>query len=529
MAFRNLGDEFRVQATEAIAASGKPGTEYSEYDSADLVAAAAAIALERGAPNLFASTHETKAARYMEQGTREWRALLDATARFIEKDVNGSEAIGSRGEGVGIVVADVLQTVQAHKILSAAGNKDMELLLNDHQKGIMEEARKDQGLLRDMSFISRGMFESLSPEMAESLETALATPLGGRLGEEVSLMKRAVDGIVDRDEQRSEEMRMNEEAYRGFSPISDSAFERVERFHREALSTGDKPLDKAMNLLTSQGMMDRGSLSWSNPMMIAQARIYQEGYSGFTPASADLASMAVSDANIIQAARHDFKDTSVENDFKGEGHYHLLEDREAIRIERQIMFADATPPIDKVRLEVGMIESAGIAGVDRAHMRAKEGVSYEPDILDEMAKAADAVLKRHDNVEDRSFTQMEEALVNFRAGKDGSKGVLVESADFLASRMDDLSISNSKEWEDLSKSVDRALGISPEKVESRAASMAAFESERKENPVEHVKEDKASRADHMAALQQEGGAEQRKPPTQLGQQLAAALGQGFGR
>ena len=142
--------------------------------------------------------------------------------------------------------------------------------------------------------------------------------------------------------------------------------------------------------------------------------------------------MAVSDANIMQAARDNYNDTSAENEFKGEGQYHLLEDREAVRVERQIMFADVVPAIDKVRLEVAMLESAGIAGLDRAHFQ------------------------------------------------------------------------------------------------SRAASMASFEAERTENPVEHAAEAKVSRADHVAALQKKDGPDRQTPPTQLGQQLAAAL-QGMSR
>lgn len=502
--FRQIDDEFYKQAGEAIDASRRPGAVYPEYDGADLVAAAAAVALERGAPNLMAKSYETSADRYLEQGTREWRALHGSVARFIETDLNESEAVSSRGDGVRMVVADVLQRVSAGKVVNAAGNKDLESLLNAEQMELMKMSRESIGFLKDMSAISRGDFQSLSEETARSLKQSLDGPVAGRLGQEVSLLSRAVDGIVDRDEALEERASAREGGFGQFSPISDRSFRVVEEFHRDGKSSGDEALDAAMRLLAGQGHMKGTYLSQQEPIFVAQARLHQEGATGISQAPADLASMALSDVAIMNAARADFMEDSVDSTIKGEGAYHLLEEGQRASIERNIVFGMKTTPLDKVRLEVAMLENSGIAGLDRAHTQAKQ-VSIDPVLAEEVAKAATAVMNKYPEDMSYSAAEMDRVLNDRHAGK-GNDRDLVETAEALAQSMDDRSLSGSNEWEALSRSVDKALGRGEGEPLSRAAAMQAFEADAAAKPVVHEEgAAKASRAQHMAAMAQQMG------------------------
>ena len=190
--FRQIDDRFYGQAGKAISAASDAGVVYPEYDNAELVAAAASVALERGAPRLIAQTYDIGADSYLKQGSQAWRKLHPAVARFVETDLNESEAIPSRGEGVRMVVADVIQAESARKVVMAAGNKDFEDMLNPEQTELMRMARNDQSFLRDLSSISIGSLDRLSPETAGSLKEALDAPIPGRLGQEVSLLSRAV-------------------------------------------------------------------------------------------------------------------------------------------------------------------------------------------------------------------------------------------------------------------------------------------------------------------------------------------------
>ena len=497
--FRQIDDSFYKQAGEAIDASRPSGAEYPEYDSADLVAAAAAVALERGAPNLMAKSYETAADRYLHQGTREWRALHGAVARFIETDLNESEAISSRGDGVRMVVADVLQTVSAGKVVQAAGNKDLEAILNAEQMELMKMSRESIGFLKDMSSISRGDFSSVSDEVGTSLKSSLDGPVPGRLGQEVSLLSRAVDGIVDRDEALSERASAREGGFGQFSPISDRSFRVVEEFHRDGKSSGDEALDATMKLLADQGHMKGTYLSQQEPIFVAQARLHQEGATGVSQAPADLASMALSDVAIMNAARADFMEDSVDSTIKGEGAYHLLDEGQRASIERQIVFGLKTTAVDKVRLEVGMLENSGIAGLDRAHTRAKQE-AIDPALAEDVAKAAGAVMDRHPEDDAYAFVQMGHMLSDFHHGKRNDRH-LVEAAEELTQTMDDRSMSGSAEWEALSTSVDKALGRDQGEPLGRAAAMQALVSEAKANPVIHeAGPDKVSRAQHIAAM-----------------------------
>lgn len=499
--FRQIDDRFYGQAGKAISAASDAGVVYPEYDNAELVAAAASVALERGAPRLIAQTYDIGADSYLKQGSQAWRKLHPAVARFVETDLNESEAIPSRGEGVRMVVADVIQAESARKVVMAAGNKDFEDMLNPEQTELMRMARNDQSFLRDLSSISIGSLDRLSPETAGSLKEALDAPIPGRLGQEVSLLSRAVDGIVDREEALDERLAGAEGVLGRFSEIPDELRERVQDFHRNGVSTGTKEIDSAMVLLSEMGKVPE-NLHPNDPIMIAQARLLHESMEGVSKSSSELASMALSDAQIMIEGRREYMMTEmmpgIDSDIRGQGQYHLLEERDQARIERDIVYGMKTAPIEKVRLEVMALETSGVAAIDRARVKQDEA-RIDPVLAEEVAKAAGAVMDRHPEDENHAFVQMGHALSDFHHGRRDDRS-LVEAAEELAQSMDDRSMSGGKEWEGLSVAVDRALGRGDSETLSRAAHVAAFEAGAKKDPVEHEEQARLSRAQHMAAM-----------------------------
>jgi len=510
MAFRQIDDEFYKAAGQAIDASGKPGTVYPEYDGAELVAAGAALALERGAPRLMAKTYDTGASQYLAQGSRAWAPLHGAVARFSETDLNESEAIASRGDGVKMVVSDVLQRVSARRVIQGADLPDLEPLLNEGQMKMAERARVDSAFRKDMSSIAVGDFQAVSPDMSASLKEALDAPLTGKIGEEVSLMSRAVDGIVDRDEKMGEQMLANEGALGQFSPISKDSMDRVVAFHKDGISTRSDTMDASLKLLSDQGHVPE-SLNPNEPIMIAQARLLQDARSGFSDAPADLASMALSDADIMTRGRMAMDDPTPDVDRIGQGRYHELDDSVQAHYERLIVFGMKTTPLDKVRLEVGMLENSGIAALDRAHFKQKdETVQIAPENALEVATAADVVMNKHSGNDEFAFVQMGHALIDFRHSipdpgyieNDLDRMVnrsVVEAAEHLVQTMDDKSMSGSPEWEALSKSVDKAMGHGQKTSLSSASQESALQAKPGENSNDDTKKANLLRAQQMAA------------------------------
>ena len=499
--FRQIDDSFYKQASEAINASTDAGSVYPEHDSAELVAAAAAVALERGAPRLIAQTYDIGADSYLKQGSQAWRKLHPAVARFVETDLNKSERISSRGDGVRMVVAEVIQAESANKVVMAAGNKDFEDMLNPEQTELMKMARGSHSFLRDLSSISTGSFDRLSPETAESLKVALDAPIPGKLGQEVSLLSRAVDGIVDRQETLDDKLSRAEGYEKDFLPISETYRNQVQAFHRDGASTGVEAVDGAMELLKKMDKIPE-DLNPNDPIMIGQARLLQENMVDVSRSPSDLASMAISDAAIMHDARRKVMADPKpfpELDAIGQGDYDTVGVSEGSgNLLRRIIYGLETPPIDKIRLEVEMLETSGVAAIDRARVKQDEA-RIDPKLADEVAKAAGAVMDRHPEDGDYAFVQMGHALSDFYHGRRNDRD-LVEAAEELANSMDDRAMSGSKEWEAMSVSVDKALGRNDSGTLSRAAHMAAFEKDSKMNPVDHEAQTKLSRAQQMAAM-----------------------------
>ena len=494
MAFRQVEDEVYGKAGDAVRAATRPDPDTSHEGRADLVSAAAALVLERAMPNLFAKTHETSADRYLEQGTREWRALHGATARYIDKSINEPEAIKSPGEGVGMIVSDVIQRVSAHKIVNAAGNREIIPLLNEDQAILMHMARQDQRLLLDFSHISTGSVDRISPDMSDSLAEVLGGRLDNGLEHEIDRAARAVDSIVEREKNADQNIS------RMMMPIEEESFEKIDAFHRYGISTDNMMLDTALDLLSQQHT--EPTLDPSYPMSIAQARLYNEGYHSYASSPSELASMAISDAAIIEAARDNYDDLSEDNQLKASGDYHLIEtEGETQAIERRILHSLDTPALDKLKLEVMYLNSPFSEEFEHYRNKALDRVaaqaSRSPEgpanpVFDEVAKSATAILKKHDNIEDSAFVDIADALDYFHARKPGGDRSLVNSADNLLLRLDDRSMSKSKEFDALSESVEKASA-------------------------------------HLAKESAEPAKEASKGPSPLAQQLAAALSQGMGR
>lgn len=395
MTFRTIDDDLYGKAGQAIRAARNTDAAYPEHDNAELVASAAALALERGAPKLIAFSYETTAEDYLKQGSIPWRSMHSAVARFIDTDLNESEALSERSDSVKMVVSQVLQQVSAKKVVEVAEIRDFEEFANPQHIELAKMCRSDVSFMKDMRSVAVGFFDRVSDEMAPLLKEALDAPIPGKLGQEVALLTRAVDGIVHREEKLTERSHHADGALGKFTPLSGESLDKVFGFYFNGESTGNDSIDAAFSLIREHKQLT--SLNHDNdPLVMAQARLIQENRSDLSMAPADLAAMALSDAAIMQKARdklygYDVMDDKIQDepvmvsspeemktvstifwsvkdlDSIGQGNYHELvqEDREVI--DRDIVFATKIPAFDRVKLEVAMLENSGIAGIARLH------------------------------------------------------------------------------------------------------------------------------------------------------------------
>lgn len=352
MGFRRVDDLHFESATQAIDSARRGG--YAGKDKADIIAAGAALSLERGAPGLMSDNHETKADRYLDQNTLPWSKLHCAVSRFIETSQTAPEEIGSPGDGVRRVVADIAQQVSAMKVLAAAGNKDFETSLNSAQRELAENARLDPSFKRQIASIKVGDYHELSPDMSSAMEQALKLPLESSLEKEVVKVGMAVSAIIKREEGRAIEI-FGEENFASFSPQSSR---RVLDFHAEGVTTKFPRVDAALMLLAERGRgMDFGAMDPAD--QIAQARLVAEGekHAGADPSY--LAARAITDAKMINAARDSIKSEvhpSPQMEAMASGNYEKLDPARQSEVAHALKSASLTPAIDKVTIEVAKLD-----------------------------------------------------------------------------------------------------------------------------------------------------------------------------
>jgi len=85
--YGKIADDTYRQAGEIIdAAHGGVTKGTSGLPNLSHLAAAAAVAMEKGAPNTLYDGHASTAESYISNGSKEWRMLHNAVARVIDVD-----------------------------------------------------------------------------------------------------------------------------------------------------------------------------------------------------------------------------------------------------------------------------------------------------------------------------------------------------------------------------------------------------------------------------------------------------------
>ena len=386
MAFNKVKLSQLEHADRAIDAATS-GEYYERFDYADLVAAGAGVVLERGAPRLTTADNDKTAEEMLGADMKSRAPMLMAVGRYIDAFENKPGEVDGVGDGVRTVVADVLQQVSAGKIISGLENNDFSNL-NDTQKVMAEVSSYDAKLRMDFEKISEGHFYKVSEDMGEVLEGALSASMTGELAPAMSMVRVAVDNIYDRSEAMDEQVASAEGGLNKFVQISDESLKSVVDFHTGQVSTGVPQIDSAMVLLLKQGKVN--SLALDDPMTIAQARLLEERSTLQSSAPSDLASMAITDAKIMTLAR---SKNEPQMESIGSGRYDRLHEGLQEDIQKRIIFGHMTPVIDKVRLEVDMMESNGIAGIVKGVDKQKqEGTELEAPQLNR-AQVMDAFAK----------------------------------------------------------------------------------------------------------------------------------------
>ena len=343
--FGRLLDGHFDRADEALVAARRGG--YRHSDHGDLVASAAALALERGAPRMMSDGHDTKADRYLDRGTLPWRKLHCGVARFMER---GSSS--TPGEGVRLVVADVAQQISAMKVVAAAGNSGFESGLNDAQRSLVLTARSDVSFRREMSWIKSGDYHELSPDMSRAVKEALLLPLARDLEAEVVRSSSAVDRLAG----RLVDVGATERFVR--TVPGEEHLAAVVAFHAQGRSTGISEVDGALALLGRRGDgMDFGEMEPANHM--AQARMVAAAPSSGRMLPSELAARTITDARVISAGMEEMMSSarpSAHTEAVATGRYVDLDDQGLKGIAMMIGKSSLTPTIDRVSMELAASE-----------------------------------------------------------------------------------------------------------------------------------------------------------------------------
>ena len=343
--FGRLLDGHFDRAEEALVAARRGG--YPHSDHCDLVASAAAIALERGAPRMMSDSHDTKADRYLDRGTLPWGKLHCGVARFLEQGISGSP-----GEGVRLVVGDVAQQISAMKVVAAAGNSSFESGLNDAQLSLMRTARSDASFRREMSWIKSGDYHELSPDMSKAVREALSMPLASDLEAEVVKSSAAVERLAA----RSADVEMTDRFVRTLP--GEEHLAAVVAFHSEGRSTGTPEVDGALTLLARRGDgMDFGEMEPPNHM--AQARMVAAASLSERLPPSEMAARTITDARVILAGIEEMLSSarpSAHTEAVAAGRYADLDEQGLKGITMMIGRSSLTPAIDRVSMELAAQE-----------------------------------------------------------------------------------------------------------------------------------------------------------------------------
>ena len=339
-------------------ADDRNAPDRAEIEKFANIAAASAVALERGGFNPLISDRQPSARDYLDKETGPYHFLSKALSRVIARE-QASASERSPGELVKDVVSDVLQVTSARHVVMAVGNKGLLPSLSEGQHELAKMGRESIEFLRDLSAIATGSFNRLSPEMADGLKIALEQPLPGKLGTETELVGKALDSMLARTAGMQATFdKSNDGLFPRFVPVSEESLQAVEDRHILNRPTGNETIDAALDIVFDREFVPMNYDS-NHPAMIAQARLVEEGMDRFSQSPADLAAMAITDARIMQDAR--FGDPGpdlpkAERQALGNGEYHDLDPSLQERVAHDIMTGAGVSPLDRVRLEISQIE-----------------------------------------------------------------------------------------------------------------------------------------------------------------------------
>jgi hypothetical protein len=353
MKFRAITPDVSQRAAEAMAVSST--TRGRDPDFLALVAAGAALSLERAVPRLASDNYDLKAEDYLEErGSLAFRQFHSSLSRLADSIEQKEESNWDLGKGVKTVVAQVLQQASASRIIESF-DTSLAVDLNEAQQGLADRARSDTVFYDDLALIAAGKFEHLSPETGESLAIAISGNLEGRIADEVERSSGAISQVQLRDSRFEEELSFSERELGSFSRIGDDDLKAVIDFHSKGASTGKYDLDEAMLLLADQGLV-REKASVRDPIIISQARMLSGDdrmRDGSNPA--DIAAMIVSDSRIMEAASR-IKDPTREDICRASGRYDKLDPVEREDIDREISLSSRTTYLERIRFHVRMSE-----------------------------------------------------------------------------------------------------------------------------------------------------------------------------
>lgn len=376
--FREIADETFGVAGAVIDQASFPIPEGEENPPA-LLAAGAAYALERGAPNVLFETRASEASDYLKLGTREWRYLHRAMARHIDmRGQSGEIQTLEPEEAIGMIVNDVEMQIVADQIVRALNAPDVfEGLLGKWQKAAFDDARRDPSYAAALEHVKLGHYERLGNEDQDELMEGLRSPnhaLGAFVKEAGGLVRAVERRALEQDERYAHQF------YNGFefTEVSeDDKTRALERLHL-GTSTGIETLDNAIDgygaVRRQRDPMEPGLISSAD--QVALGRMFSD-YEKMDHLEADeYLTRALGDYGIMAEAELDqLRGSGREGvGLEAEGRYEELGEMAQMRITSAFAFNTHVSPIDQIR----------------AHAHVRYAARAEPERQFDLAAAAAA-------------------------------------------------------------------------------------------------------------------------------------------
>ena len=374
--FEPIPDKTYEEAGRIIRAAESPDGTLLQHESlpnVQLIVAAAAIALERGAPNLLYDAHDQEAQRYLQQGTTEWRLMHQAVARAIEQDRTGRTLFEEQSDLLTHIVSDVVVMAQARKLDFAIRTNDpnIDAGLPAPSLQTVELARRDAGLAAEIKQVSLGLYYNLDPTRQQAVDTDLK--LGRLLGPELQRSVRDADGVLfDRAARAGlEEHRRDVD----FGP-NEPFFEAVRpEFIRRAGELASSPERSDIGRAVSIHVEYRGASNQFAAMtmvsgvdtddphaLLARARMVQEASLGRTKlAPQEMAARIEADRKVMEAADMELaiaepgesqRYTDMDLGHIMMGAYHRLDRKHQATISEALDRAEGVSPLASMQMEM---------------------------------------------------------------------------------------------------------------------------------------------------------------------------------